>query len=37
MDLNLPDGDGTRLARLSPKNHMPAPILVVSGNSGIVD
>ena len=37
MDLNLPDGDGTRLARLIRKNHMPVPILVVSGNSGIDD
>ena len=37
LDLNLPDGDGTRLARLIRKNHMPVPILVVSGNSGIVD
>jgi PleD family two-component response regulator len=37
LDLNLPDVDGTRLARLIRKNHMPVPILVVSGNSGIVD
>ena len=37
LDLNLPDGDGTRLARLIRKNHMTVPILVVSGNSGIVD
>jgi two-component system cell cycle response regulator CtrA len=37
LDLNLPDGDGTRLARLIRKNHMPVPILVVSGNSGIND
>ena len=37
LDLNLPDGDGTRLARLIRKNHMPAPILVVSGNIGIDD
>jgi two-component system cell cycle response regulator CtrA len=37
LDLNLPDGDGTRLARLIRKNHMPVPILVVSGDSGIVD
>ena len=36
-DINLPDGDGTRLARLIRKNHMPVPILVVSGNSGIDD
>ncbi len=35
MDINLPDGDGTRLARLIRKNHMSVPILVVSGNSGI--
>ena len=28
LDLNLPDGDGTRLARLIRKNHMPVPILV---------
>ena len=37
LDLNLPDSDGTRLARLIRKNHMPVPILVVSGNSGIDD
>ena len=37
LDLNLPDGDGTRLAHLIRKNHMPVPILVVSGNSGIDD
>ena len=37
LDLNLPDGDGTRLARLIRKNHMPVPILLVSGNSGIDD
>ena len=37
LDLNLPDGDGTRLARLIRKNHMPVPILVVSGNIGIDD
>ena len=36
-DINLPDGDGTRLAHLIRKNHMPLPILVVSGNSGIDD
>ena len=35
LDINLPDGDGTGLARLIRKNHMPVPILVVSGNSGI--
>ena len=37
MDINLPDGDGTRLARLIRKNHLPVPILVVSGNAGIDD
>ena len=37
LDLNLPDGDGTRPARLIRKKHMPLPILVVSGNSGIYD
>jgi DNA-binding response OmpR family regulator len=37
LDLNLPDGDSTKLARLIRKNHMPVPILVVSGDSGIVD
>ena len=37
LDLNLPDGDGTRPARLIRKKHMPPPILVVSGNSGIDD
>ena len=37
LDLNLPDGDGTKLARLISKNHMPVPILVVSRDSGIVD
>ena len=35
LDLNLPDGDGTRLARLARKNHTLVPILVISGNSGI--
>ena len=30
LDVNLPDGDGTRLVRLI---HIPVPILVVSGNS----
>ena len=34
-DLNLSDGDGTRLARLVRKNHILVPILVISGNSGI--
>jgi len=33
LDINLPDGDGTRLARLIRKNHIPVPILVVSGNA----
>ena len=35
LNLNLPDGDGTRLARLVRKNHILVPILVISGNSGI--
>jgi two-component system cell cycle response regulator CtrA len=35
LDLNLPDGDGTRLARLVRKNYTIVPILVISGNSGI--
>jgi DNA-binding response OmpR family regulator len=35
LDINLPDGNGTRLARLVRKNHMLVPILVISGNSGI--
>ena len=35
LDLNLPDGDGTRLARLVRKNLILVPILVISGNSGI--
>lgn len=37
LDINLPDGDGTMLARLIRKNHLPLPILVVSGNTGIDD
>ena len=37
LDINLPDGDGTRLARLIRKNHLPVPILVVSGTAGIDD
>lgn len=37
LDINFPDGDGTRLARLIRKNHMPVPISVVSGNSRIDD
>ena len=35
--IDLPNVDGNRLERLIPKNHMPVPILVVSGNSGIDD
>ena len=35
LDLNLLDGDGTRLARFVRKNHILVPILVISGNSGI--
>ncbi|MDA0801519.1 MAG: response regulator [Proteobacteria bacterium] len=35
LDLNLPDGDGTRLARLVRKNYTLVPILVISGNGGI--
>ena len=35
LDLNLSDGDGTRLARLVRKNHILVPILVISGNSCI--
>lgn len=35
LDLNLPDGDGTRLARLVRKNLILVPILVISGNDGI--
>ena len=35
--INLPDGDGTRLARLIRKNHFPLPILVVSANASIDD
>ena len=37
LDLNSSDSDGTRLARLVRKNHMPVTILVVSGNSVIND
>ena len=37
LDLNLPDGNGTKLAQLISKNYMPVPVLVVSGNSGIDD
>jgi len=36
LDINLPDGDGTRLARLIRKTHMPVPILV-SGNASTDD
>ena len=35
LDLNLPDGDGTRLVRLIRKIYIPVPILVVSGNSSV--
>jgi two-component system cell cycle response regulator CtrA len=35
LDLNLPDGDGTRLARLVRENHTLFSILAISGNSGI--
>lgn len=37
LDINLPDVNGTRLASLIRKHHLPTPILVVSGNSGIDD
>ena len=37
LDINLTDGDGTRLARLIRKNHMPLPILIVSGNASTDD
>ena len=37
LDINLPDGDGTRLTRLIRKSHMPVPILVISGNSRVDD
>ena len=37
LDINLPDGDGTRLTRLIRKSHMPTPILVISGNSRVDD
>ena len=36
LDINIPNGDGARLACLIRKNHTPEPILVVSVNSGIV-
>ena len=35
LALNLPDGDGMRLARLVLNNHILVPILVISGNSDI--
>lgn len=35
LDLNLPDGDGTRLVRLIRKIYIPVPISVVSGNSSV--
>ena len=37
LDLNSPDGGGTKLAQLIRKKHIPVPILVVSVNSGIDD
>ena len=37
LDINLPDGDSTRLTRLIRKSHMPAPLLVISGNSRVDD
>ncbi|MEK9745331.1 MAG: response regulator transcription factor [Candidatus Puniceispirillum sp.] len=37
LDINLPDGNGTRLAQLVRKNHMLVPMLVISGNSGIYE
>ena len=37
LDLNLPDGDGTRLAQLVRKNHMLVHILVIPGNSSIAE
>ena len=35
LDINLPDGDGTRLTRLIRHGKLLTPILVVSGNSSI--
>jgi DNA-binding response OmpR family regulator len=35
LDLNLHNGDGSRLAQLVRKNHTLVSILVISGNSGI--
>ena len=29
-DINLPDGDGTRLTRLIRNNHIPVPILFLA-------
>lgn len=37
LDINQPDGDGTRLTRLIRKSYLPAPILVISGNSRVDD
>lgn len=37
LDINLPDGDGTRLARLIRNKNIHVPILVVSGNAGVDD
>ena len=37
LDINLPNGDGTRLTRLIGKSYLPAPILVISGNSRVDD
>ena len=35
LDLNLPDADETRLARLIRKIYIPVPIFVVSGDSSV--
>lgn len=37
LDINLPDGDGTRLTRLIRRSKMSSPILFVSGNSRVDD
>lgn len=37
LDINLPDGDGTRLTCMIRRGKFPAPILVVSGNSTVDD
>lgn len=37
LDINLPDGDGTRLTRMIRRGKNPAPILVVSGNRTVDD